>query len=226
MKKLGVILLLSILLLNLLTISIIAQVQPNLDPEDPLGVGINPEDIVDKDPEQLKNQTKNYLKKEWTEILEKYPIGKPILALNNILKVLNPFWKVVLGIEYSLSWAFIFAISIWFTLFLIIQQPMKEFFNNKLFGIAGGFLVASIIGASGVIRKALDLLSFIVKNQWIAWLSLAIAIIIMYVIVKLNGGLQEYLKKEAEDEKSEKAKKTIQTHGKVSEKELDSYSEK
>ena len=51
------------------------------------------------------------------------------------------------------------------------------------------------------IKKALDFLSFVLKNWWIAVISLVIAIFIMILIVQLSGGLKEWIKKEKETNK-------------------------
>jgi len=225
MKKTGLILstiIVIILILNLIPFNTAIE---STNPNDPLGIGINP-DTIPQNPDQAKEIGTTYLKQEWTKILEKTQAGRVLLKISDSLTSLNFFWKPVLGIEYSLSWLFVFAVAIWIILFYLVYGPLNAIFNNRLFGIIGGFCVASLIGISGVIKKAVDLLSFAIKNTWIAWISLIIAIIVIIIIISLGGGLKEYIKKQREEEekrKTEQAQKIIQTQGKVSKKELESY---
>jgi len=202
-------------------------------------ISTNPDNITiaGKTPEEIvtigdqvtdPNTGPQYLKQEWAKILEKSGFGRFLLKISNVFTYLNFFWRPVLGIEYSFSWYFIFAIAIWIILFCLIYGPMGALFDNPLFGAIGGFVIASLIGMSGVIKKAVDMLAFVVSNKWIAMVSLVIAIFIAMLIMALSGGLKEYLNKQkeaAEKEKTDKARKIIQTHGRVSEKELKSYSE-
>jgi ABC-type multidrug transport system fused ATPase/permease subunit len=223
MKKTG--LLLSIFIIATLILNII-PIHAAIDPtnyQDPLGIGINPEKIP-QNPDQAKDIGTKYLKQEWTKILEKTQTGRILLKVSDLLGSLNFFWKPVLGMEYSLSWLFIFAVAIWLILFFIIYGLLSAIFGNKISGIIGGFCVASLVGLSGVIKKAVDLLSFAIKNVWIAWLSLFIAIMIMFLIIHFSGGLKAYSQKQkeqAEKEKTERAQKIIQTKGEIVEEELE-----
>lgn len=211
------ILIFSLLIINFLTLTRAQESPPGLPSE------------LQQSPEELQNKTTSYLKQEWGKILEKYPLGRFFLKISDILTYLDFFWKPVFGIEYSLSWAFIFSIGLWLILFFIIFPIMTVVLSNKkLPGLFAAFAVSSIIGTTGVIRKAVDLLTFAIKNKWIAWLSLAITIIVMIIIIKLGGGWKKYMAKlkEAEEKrKTEEAQKKIQVAGKVAEKELESFSE-
>jgi len=227
MKKIGPLFLLLIITLILNIIPVQAAIDPS-NSQDPLGIGINP-DTLPKSPDELKDISTTYLKQEWTKLLADNKVGQVILKISDVLTSLNFFWKPVLGMEYSLSWFFIFGVAVWFVIFYIVSGPLDAIFNKKIFSIIGGFCVASLVGISGAIKQAANLLSLAINNVWIAWISIAIAVIIIIVIITLSGGLKKYLKKQKEEQekmKTEEAQKIIQTQGKVSKKELESYSEK
>jgi len=71
---------------------------------------------------------------------------------------------LILGVEYSLSWSFIFAIAIWLALFLFLIYPMDEITNNNFLGILASAVVVSIIGTTGIIKNAVDIISTAVNN--------------------------------------------------------------
>ena len=50
-----------------------------------------------------------YLQQEWTKVLNKTSTGKILVKISDSIKKINPFFKIVLGVEYSLSWQFFFA---------------------------------------------------------------------------------------------------------------------
>jgi hypothetical protein len=233
MKK-GTKILLSLISLLLLAIFLITIQSKNVAaenaPQPAYPFGLNPEKIQDlpQTPEEASNVTTTYLKQEWTKILDKTQAGKVILKISDFLTYLNFFWKPVFGIEYSLSWAFIFSIAIWAILFYLVFGPLTAITKNKIVSIIGGFCIASLVGTAGIIKKAVDLLGFVIANTWIAWISLVIAILIMFLIGALSGQLKAYLKKQkeqAEKDKTERAQKIIQTQGKIAEKELESYND-
>ncbi|MCX6748417.1 MAG: hypothetical protein NT076_02330 [Candidatus Pacearchaeota archaeon] len=190
---------------------------------------------LQNDPEQTVETYKNktlttseYLKKEWKTILIKKPyIGPTVIFLDNLFTSINPFFKLVLGFEYSLSWAFIFAMIIWIILFIFLYQPAKAVFNsNTLLGILTSFAITSLIGLAGVIKKVIDLLSTMINNQWIFYLSLAITILIGLLIIKLGGNLKEIIKETKEKETKEKEKKDrkiLDASAKVEKKNLEEY---
>jgi len=203
----------------------------NIDPTNPdntniAGVSVdNINDLATEIPENPE-EGKEYIKQEWTKILEKNAIGRILLKISSILTFLNFFWKPILGIEYSFSWIFLFAITLFLFLFIIFSRVLDAFIGKSWAGWTSGFVVASLVGLSGVIKKATDLLSIIINNVWLAVFSFLVAILILILLSNFSGGLKEYLKKQKEDtekEKTERAQKIIQTHGKVSKEELESY---
>ncbi|HRZ85892.1 MAG TPA: hypothetical protein P5277_03865 [Candidatus Paceibacterota bacterium] len=193
--------------------------------EDPLGTGINIEE-VSEDPDLLQNKSRDYLKQEWTKIFEGNSFGRVILGVSNILEALSPLFKIVLGVEYSMSWSFVFATAIWLTLFLILFNPAGAIFGNKLFGFIGAFVIASLVGVSGVIKKSVDMLNFMITNKWIAWFSFFIALLIVflgYAIGKVFSKNIEASKENAAKQKLKEDREIIGTHAEVSKVNLESY---
>ena len=164
-----------------------------------------------------------YLKKEWTKILEKTNSGKILLSISNFFGKFNPLYKIILGVEYSLSWAFFLACLIWLMIFLFLLGPLGAMFEKKLFAIVGAFAITSIIGINGIIKKALDRISDVVNNPKAIWISIILAIFLVAIFRAIGRLIKKWIEKEkekAEKEKTEKAEKKIQAAGKVAEKNL------
>ncbi|HUS49389.1 MAG TPA: hypothetical protein VMZ91_04450 [Candidatus Paceibacterota bacterium] len=234
-KKTGVLLivLFSLLILNLFAVSVKAQLSDTGlpsglegDVEKIQNLTEKGQDIIEKTKEE---EGREYLKQEWKKMLEQNKVGKVLLAISDFIEKLNPFFKIVLGVEYSLSWAFVFAIALWIILFMILYYPIKGMFDKTWIAIIASFAVTSLIGISGVIKKAVDLLSTIISKPWLAWLALGITIVIAAIIIYLGGGLKQILEKEREKaakEKTEKDRKIIETSAKVEKENLKGYTKK
>jgi hypothetical protein len=170
----------------------------------------------------------DYLKQEWVKILEKNKILGPIFkVINSVFVFLSPFFKIVLGYD-SLSWGFIFAIAIWIALFFLISPAISQMIGSGLTGGLASFAIVSLVGLSGVIKKAVDMLNTVINNTWIFWVSLGVAILVVFIASIFGKQLKNWIKKmkkESEEAKTTEAQKTIQTTGKVAEKELETYEE-
>ena len=143
-----------------------------------------------------------YLTQEWTKLLEKTKAGKILLGISNFFSKLSPLFKIILGIEYSLSWAFFLAVLIWLTLFLILNPVVSVIFDNRIIGIIASIIITSLIGISGTIKKAVDTISEIVTNKTILTISIIITILIViigYFLGKIFGKYLENLREESEE---------------------------
>ena len=124
--------------------------------------------------------------------------------------------------EFSWSWAFFFSLFFWIVLILLIYSPAKSFFNwNPIFPLIASIIIASIAGSTGVISKAVDLLTTILTNLWLVLISIIIVAVIMYVYYKYLGDLGKDLKKDAKNEDVKRAQEKIITAGKVAGKTLE-----
>jgi len=212
-KRIGVLFLSLFLILSITFATAIENpLEDKLDDLEEVGELIEEEDVRSE-----------YLKKEWTEILEKTQAGKILLGISNFLSKISPIFKVILGVEYSLSWAFVFAIAIWTIIFIFILGPADAFFPNKLFSIIGAFIITSLIGISGSIKKILDALTNILDNPRAIWISIILAIILMVLLRFLGKAIGNWFKKikeKAEKEKIEEAEKIIRVKGEITKKDL------
>jgi hypothetical protein len=216
-KKFGVL----VLFLIVLSITFVIAI------ENPLNDKI--EDLEEKvgDVEEFiedEDARSEYLTKEWTKLLEKTSAGKILLWISNVLSKFSPVFKVVLGVEYALSWAFFFSLAIWIMFFVMLLGPIDAFFYNKLLAIAASFIVASLIGLAGIIKKILGILINIVDSALAIWLSIiagGILIFILYAIGQRIGEQIKKSKKKSEEENTKRAQKEIQAAGEVAEKEFE-----
>jgi len=165
-----------------------------------------------------------YLTKEWRTILGKNKFGQWLLKISDFVKVFDPLFKIILGVGYTLSWAFLLSVAIWLMLFLFLVNPISTAVNNRLIGIVISFIVTSLIGISGVIKKSVDFIATLANNWWIAALSLVIALVIVFVFEKLGKVVSKYFRKEKEDADKIQARmdrKAIHADAEVSKKRLD-----
>lgn len=176
-------LILSLLIITLLIISLQFSItKAASDIEDNLNANLEKtQDTVDSTKENIEEIRSSYLQREWRTLLSKSEFGRGILAVSDFFKSLNPLFKAVLGIEYTLSWAFFISVAIWIALIYFLYPISKELLSNGKLGFLFAFIIASLIGTSGVIKKAVEFLGFVVTNIWLAWLSLAIAIVIIFI---------------------------------------------
>ena len=162
-----------------------------------------------------KEQNKSYLKKEWTKILADNKFFGPFLFYTDkFFSFFNPFWKITFGIDFSWSLIFLFHIFLWITMVVIIYFPAKAMFDNKLFALITGFIVASVSGTFGIITFFANILNVVLVKLLAFTLFVIIIIVILILYAKLFKGFEE----ESEEEELERAKKTIITTGKAVEK--------
>lgn len=185
------------------------------------------EDAQDKIDDFAETDKTEYLKQEWEKILERSSFGRGLISASNFIEtILGPMLKLILGVEYSLSWAFVFAVMIWFGFFWLFYPIFTGIFENKLLGIVAAFAVSSLVGIAGAIKFAVGILVTAITNLWLVGLSFVILLFLILIMRVLGFNFKKMIKAEkeaAENEKTSRASKTIQTHGKVSKRELDSY---
>ena len=164
-----------------------------------------------------REQNQSYLKKEWTKILANNKVFGPFLFYTDkFFSFFNPLWKITFGIDFSWSLIFFFHIFLWLVIIIIIYFPAKAMFDNKLFALITGFVVASISGTFGVLTWFANILNVVLVKLLAFTLFVIIIIVILILYAKLFKGFEE----ESEEEKLERAKESIKAHGKVSEKAL------
>lgn len=152
-----------------------------------------------------------YLSQEWGKILEKHAIIGPIaVQINKALRFMDPFFKIILGYESSLSWGFIFALIIWFMLFFLLSPITSGLLNNSTLGRLAAFVISSLIGLSGAIKQVISLLAPLISNIWIAIISFVVAFVLGMLFGRIGGMIKakwqkwkEKTEKEATEQKVE-----------------------
>lgn len=147
------------------------------------------------------------LNKDWAVSLDEKTSGimSIVLAISNFLEVFNPFYKVVLGMEYSLSFAFAFGVAIWLFFIFILYPIASGLFKNRLFGFVGAFCIASLIGLAGIIKRAVDLFSIITSTK-LLWVTLLVFVVILILMFIFRDAIKKWTKEEkAEQVEKDKA---------------------
>jgi len=151
-----------------------------------------------------------YLKQEWSKILEKTAVGRTLLTISGVLAGLSPIFMFLVGVEYSLSWFFFLSLGLWIVIFIIIYKPVKAIFQTSwwiTFIIA--FIITALGARLGAIPKFLEYLSPLVTNKWIALLAVVIGIALVYaysLFMKTFGkAMKAKLKKEKVARREQKA---------------------
>lgn len=159
-----------------------------------------------------KEQREEYLKEEWTKILGKTSFGSFIVSVGEFLEKLNPVFKLLIGIEFSLSWIFFLSLIMWIAIIVIVYKPLKEvgqFDGGLSFLISLG--VAILAAQGGAIQLGLNLyLLPIFEDPWMLGLAALITVIIMisyWIYLKKTGKtLRDMLKKAREEKREERAR--------------------
>lgn len=174
---------------------------------------------------EQQNKTE-FLKQEWRKFLETNAGGRLFLKISDTIEKANPIINKIIGIDYSLSWAFVFGVIIWLALFLLLLRPMEALLSNQILAIVATVAVVGLIGITGVIRKTVDILGFAIQNWWIALISVIVAFILVVVVERLGKTLKrkiERAKESSEKEKVDKDRKIIRSDAKIAKEDLDSY---
>lgn len=221
MKKAGI-LLLTLLILSIFVIVADAQTSP-----DTTAGGINEETGLPKSFDKYQEVSENlskeeqreaYLKQEWTKIFANNKVLGPVLFYTNkFFTFLNPFWKIIFGVEFSWSWFFILSLGIWVLFIVIIYSPAKSFTNLKpLLALLFSAIISSIAGILGTIKRIVDFLTTLMSNRWIVWVSIIITILLAILYSKFmkayGDKVKGKMKEEAEERREQKAKAVEELH--------------
>lgn len=205
MKKIGVLFILSILLLSFINV-----VSAQIDPEDPLGIGIQREDIPET-PEELRNQTISYLKQEWGKILEKNEyIGPIISGFRTAAPVLNPISQALFGLKPSLTWLYVLTIILWIVVVSFIYQGVELFSESGFIKLAIAIVIGMLISLTGAVefvaKEIVDLIIFFWIRPWVQVVALVVVIIALIYVQILSKKVGARIKKARERAEAERTK--------------------
>lgn len=204
--------------ISILVISLIASQNPSeiINPDDPLGLGINPDNLPDN-PEDLKNISNDYLKQEWTKILQTKQWGIFILGIGSVFEALNPVWKILIGIEYGLSWLFFLTLLFWIAIVRIIYDPLKNILQFEWWSSLGIALIIPAFAARfDIFENFVGFFIPLFTNKWIIIISVIIGGLVVYLyhmfLEKFGAALKEKYKKEKEELREQKAQTVEKLH--------------
>lgn len=127
-----------------------------------------------------------YLQNEWNKVLEKNAAGRILITISNLLKRANPLIEKIIGVSYGLKWEFLFALILWFTIAGFVWKPLTALTENNALAIIASFLIASLAGFLGLIKKVIGLLSLAIKNWWTILIALAGAVFLFILFERLG----------------------------------------
>ncbi len=214
MKKLGVLLLL--LVISLFSILVQAQdasLPPEVEKIQDVGESFSSagKNLTD---EELRDE---YLKQEWSKILEKSNAGRFLLAISNVFSILSPVFKLLIGMEYELSWLFFLSLGVWIAIVIIIYKPVRNFLQVSNWVAFGISVIIPTIGAQfGTLQIFVSFFTPLFKNLWSTITTIIVIAILIYayaaVIDHFGKSAKESLKKEREQRREHKAKTVEKIH--------------
>lgn len=140
--------------------------------EDPLGIGINPENMPET-PEELANVSREYLIQEWKKVAQNSTFIGPLLV------VANPILRVFCGSEFSPFLEFFVAFFVALVLLAFFTNGLNVAFRNFFLSLGIGFLINVIAVAGGAMKLIVPKIVFLLNNKWIiASFFIACAIVI------------------------------------------------
>ena len=156
----------------------------------------NAVDSLNSNPDEIKDAGAEYLKQEWTKILERNDFGKIILAIGDFLTAINPIFKITIVVDYSLSWYFLFSFLVWIILFIFFFNLGRGILYGKsILVLILSFILTSLIGIGGGVREITDLFAYLIKDVWIASLAFISVLVIIFLLSKFGDAFSERVRK-------------------------------
>ena len=159
---------------------------------------------------KTREQNNSFLWKKWAVILGDIPyVGPTLFYTEKFFSFFNIFWKAIFGIEFSWSWAFFASLGIWIVFIVLVFYPSYGFFPNRFIDLLMAFIIASLIGTSGLISKIVEQIDSIAIN----FIVFVIIIIIISLLVYLYSLMMKNLIEKSEDIALEQSKESIKKFG-------------
>lgn len=164
-----------------------------------------------------ENAGQSYLQQEWNKILEQNSFGRFILGVNVFFEALSPLFKIIIGIEYSLSWMFFLSLISWLVVFIIIFYAARLIFVDRLWICFFISLIILIIAAqTKIFPTSVSFFTPLFTNLEIIILSLFIIIVLLlfyiYFMSRFHKTLEQQDEKEREKIREEKAEVVEKIH--------------
>ncbi|MEM3112921.1 MAG: hypothetical protein QXI33_00660 [Candidatus Pacearchaeota archaeon] len=162
-------------------------------PEQTIGINI---DNLPRNEDEAKDVTKEYLKQEWDSILERGQFGRFLLGVNKIFVALSPFFKSIIGVEYSLSWYFFISLFLWVFIFIIIFHTLKDIILFNIWGVIGiSCIIPTIAAQANFFKLSVDFLLDFIDNAWLVITFLLLMLITIYFYEAFMNSFGKIMKK-------------------------------
>ncbi|HPD81498.1 MAG TPA: hypothetical protein PK357_00160 [Candidatus Pacearchaeota archaeon] len=170
-------------------------------------------DIANGDADYLTDSSK------WSNLTQNWKQG--ILStgvfsgIDSFFKKLNPFFSVIFGDPYSLSFFFFFVLVLWFWFFAQFRKLLGMTLFSKWVVLL--FALTIMVAQLGLFRGLSSLfvrIIFIPNKPWLGIVFFFLIIFILSFISRLGKMIEKKLKKSREDLEKEKEKinrKTLST---------------
>ena len=140
-----------------------------------------------------------------------------MLAISNIFKILSPVFKLLIGIEYSLSWLFFLSLGAWIAIVILIYKPIRNFLQvSNWVTLAIAIIIPTIGSQFGALQMAVSFFTPLFKNLWSIITTIIVIAILIYaysaVMDHFGKSVKESLKKEREERREQKAKTVEKIH--------------
>jgi len=140
----------------------------------------------------------DYLTQEWTKILETKEWGKGILATKDLLIKANPLFKIILGVEFELSWLFFLVLFLWIVLFIYVYRTFHLYgFFSEGIGIMISFLIMVIISTMRIpliIGEWIVGIISIASSPWIQIVFIFLLILVLIIATYFSKSVEEFFK--------------------------------
>ena len=219
MKKISVLLIICLLL----AINLVSQLAKAQDDILGLPAGLSPEE-VEKTQEKVEGKW-DYLAMEWKNIFLK---NKFVSAIDSFFTKISIVFRILFGMEYSMSLVLLIVIILWFYFLINLSQILKYFSTfsggtSYLMGLG----LAVILAQTKLFEKIAQFFVWAIFGDKPWWFSLIITILLIAVLVvlyKLNKSFagqmakrRKEMKKELEEIKLKRGTKAGESLGKAAE---------
>lgn len=209
-KSLFAVFLLLFLILALVFIRFVSAAIDPSNSEDPLGIGINPDNIP-QTPEDAANISLTYLQKEWTKIVAK---NKYIGPMHNFFLNHQTAFIILFNEKYEFSLTFICIFVLWIFFAVLCGRLINAFGLLKMgLGWVVGVLCSVIlaqIGLTKIITTSILTLIYARDLWWmraLLWATITIVLmIIFYLDQAVSQAIEQSKKKGKEQELEEEVK--------------------
>lgn len=163
--------------------------------------------------EKLRNVTEKltdeetreeYLKKEWAKILLE---NKVIAKLDSFFTKYSIFFKIILGVHYSLSLTMLFVIILWVFVAAIVGDVLRKGLGIfEGFGYVLGIVAAVMLAQLQILRRIavfLVKLMFYPEAAWARFIVFVVVIAILVLLYYFKGGVSQALEERRKKRKEQ-----------------------